>query len=139
MNLILEWGKVIAPIAIAALGIIPTIIANRKKTEQSIQEVKGDVKNVQTTLNAHIREDEANNARNMRYRILRFNDEVCDGRIRHSESHFEDILEDCDEYEKFCEAHKQTFKNHRGGAAIKNIQATYDRLKAEGAFKLGGD
>ena len=138
MEWMIEWGKVIAPIVIALVGIIPTIIGNRKKTEEKIQSVVNDVKKVQDTLNAHIREDEANNARNMRYRILRFNDEVCDG-VKHSESHYEDILEDCDEYAKFCEANKETFRNHRGGAAMQNVKDTYDKLKAKGVFKVGGD
>lgn len=139
MDWMIEWGKVVAPIVIALVGIIPTIIGNRKKTEEKIQSVVNDVKKVQDTLNAHIKEDEENNARNRRYRILRFNDEICEGRLKHSESHFEDILEDCDEYQKYCELHRDTFKNHRGGSAMKNIQNTYDTLKAKGAFKLGGD
>lgn len=138
MEWLIEWGKVIAPIVIALVGIIPTIKTNRKKTQESIESVQGDVKKLQTTLDAHIKEDEENNARNRRYRILRFNDEICEGRS-HSESHFEDILEDCDEYQKYCEAHKDTFKNHRGGAAMKNIQGTYDSLKAKGKFKIGGE
>lgn len=135
MEWMIEWGKVLAPIAVALVSIIPAIKANRKKMQESIEAVQRDVKKVQTTLDAHIKEDEANNARNMRYRILRFNDEVCDGK-RHSESHYEDILEDCDEYAKFCEANKETFRNHRGGAAMQNVKDTYDKLKAKGVFKL---
>lgn len=138
MEWLIEWGKVIAPVVIALVGIIPSIISNRKKTEESIQAIVNDVKKVQTTLDKHIKEAEENNARNRRYRILRFNDEIVD-KVKHSESYYEDILEDCDEYTKFAESHKDTFKNHRGASAMKNIQDTYDRLKANGEFRVVGD
>lgn len=137
MEWLIEWGKVIAPIVIALVGIIPTIKTNRKKTQESIEAVQGDLKKLQTTLDAHIKEDEMNNARNRRYRILRFNDEICVG-AKHSESHFEDILEDCDAYAKFCDAHKQDFKNHRGEAAVQNVKDTYETLKSSGTFEIKG-
>ena len=135
--------QAIAPVLVALIGIIPTVIANRKKTQESIKTLQDDMKAaqdenrksiaaVQTSLNEHIREDEDAKMRTQRYRILRFNDEVCEGR-KHSESHFEDILDDIDDYEKYCEAHPQ-FKNSRGQAAMKNIRDTYERLKRRGEF-----
>lgn len=45
-----------------------------------------------------------------RYRILRFGDEVMHG-IRHSKDHFEQILLDIDEYERYCDEHRD-FKNN---------------------------
>lgn len=123
-----SWAAVLtacAPILVALVGIIPTIISNRKKTQSSIEEVK-------RTLEAHIREDAEDNAKYQRYRILRFYDEVCEHR-KHSESHFEDILQDIDEYELYCETHKD-FKNSRGQAAMDYIKATYARVKARGGF-----
>lgn len=87
---------------------------------------------LQTTLDNHIREDEDGKARNQRYRILRFYDEMCDKR-KHSESHFEDILDDIDEYERYCEAHPQ-FKNNRGKAAMDYITSTYPKIKSNGGF-----
>lgn len=124
-----NWVTVLqacVPILVAVVGIVPTIISNRKKTQKSIE-------TLQNTLNAHIKEDEEQNAKTRRYRILRFYDELCAG-IEHSESHFEDILDDCGEYEKYCEAHKDDFKNHRGESAIKYIDSTFKRLKETGKF-----
>jgi len=125
-----------APILVALVGIIPTIIANRKKTEASIKEsneaTARQMSNVQSTLNAHIREDEDEKARNQRYRILRFYDELCEHR-KHSESHFEDILDDIDDYEKYCEAHPE-FRNNRGRVAMEHIKVTYGRIKGSGGF-----
>lgn len=125
-----------APILVALVGIIPTVIANRKKTQKSIEEsqdaTKKSLERMQTTLDNHIREDEDDKARNQRYRILRFYDEMCEHR-RHSESHFEDILDDIDEYEEYCERHPN-FRNSRGKLAMRNIQRTYDKLKSTGGF-----
>lgn len=117
--------KEIAPIIIAVITIIPTIRSNRKKTQDSIEKV-------QKMLEAHIKEDEDDKARTKRYRILRFYDEMCNG-VQHSESHFEEILGDIDDYELFCENHKD-FKNNRGKTAMKYITDTYAKLKASGEF-----
>lgn len=123
------WVSVITacvPILVALVGIIPTIISNRKKTEESIQ-------SLQATLDRHIREDEDQTAQNRRYRILRFYDELCEHK-RHSESHFEDIMDDIGEYKVYCGKHKDDFRNGRGEAAMEYIEETYKRLKASGDF-----
>lgn len=125
-----------APILVALVGIIPTVISNRKKTQETLEQNRQDTKEqldrVQRTLEDHIKEDEHDKARNQRYRILRFYDEICEHR-RHSESHFEDILDDIDSYEAYCDAHPD-FRNSRGKLAMSNIRATYDKLKQEGKF-----
>lgn len=119
-----------APILVALVGIIPTIISNRKKTGTAIEAV-------QKTLDAHIREDEDEKARNQRYRILRFYDEICEGR-RHSESHFEDILDDISSYEEYCKRHPD-FKNSRGAIAMSEIEQTYKKIKSKGGFLIRGE
>ena len=125
-----------APILVALVGIIPTVIANRKKTQESIktttEAMEKRVEKVQATLDAHIREDEDDKARNQRYRILLFYDEMCEKRL-HSESHFEDILDDIDHYEAYCATHP-AFKNSRGQAAMSAIKAAYADIKARGGF-----
>lgn len=125
-----------APVLVALVGIIPTVISNRKKTQETLEqnrkETKEQLDRVQRTLDNHIKEDEDDKARNQRYRILRFYDEMCEHR-RHSESHFEDILDDIDDYEEYCNRHPD-FRNSRGHIAMKNIQATYDYLKQTNGF-----
>ena len=117
--------QAVVPILVALVGIIPTIISTVNKTNDSI-------KNLQTTLDKHIKEDENEKARNMRYRILRFYDEICEGR-RHSESHYEDILDDISDYEEYCQKHPD-FKNSRGTIAMKEIEETYKSIKRSGKF-----
>ena len=100
------------------LTTITTSISNRKKTVSRIDDVE-------VKLNNHITEEELVNAKQMRIRILRFNDELCRG-TNFSENHFDDILEDIAAYESFCEKHKDDCKNGKGQIAIKHIKAVYE-------------
>ena len=131
----MNWLAVLqacVPILVSLVGIIPTIISNRKKTDEAIKETQSSIEAVQKTLNAHIREDEDERARNQCYRILRFYDEICEGR-QHSESHFEDILDDITDYETYCAKHLD-FRNSRGTIAMDAIQDTYAHIKRKGGF-----
>lgn len=136
-----------APIFIAIITIIPTIISNRKKTQDSISELKAelkadikesndDIEAVKQSLATHIREDEDSKNRQARIRILRFYDEICEGK-KHSENHFEDILEDIDDYESYCQAHPE-FRNNRGKTACEYIKQIYQKVKTENSFLTHG-
>lgn len=141
-----KWIAVLtacAPILVAVVTIIPTIISNRKKTQDSISSMKAEiaaditatkkeVANLKGSFDDHVDEYEVSKAKQARYRILRFYDEVCEGR-RHSESHFEDVLDDIDFYETYCATHKN-FKNNRGTAAMEYIKEIYRKVKAKGGF-----
>lgn len=120
----------------AVIAIIPTIITNRKKTQDSIKEsneaTKKQFESFKSDFDSHVNDYEAARAASQRYRILRFYDEVCEGR-RHSESHFEDILDDIDAYEAYCEEHRE-FKNNRGHIAMQYIRDIYGKIKAKGGF-----
>ena len=119
-----------------ALTIIPTIIANRKKTQDSIKKsneaTDKRIDKMQSSFDTHVEEYESAKAASQRYRILRFYDEICEGR-KHSESHFEDILDDIDDYEGYCNAHPK-FKNNRGHVAMQYIRDIYAKVKAKGGF-----
>lgn len=97
---------------------ITTSITNRNKTIKRI----GDV---EVKLDSHIHEEEWANAKQIRVRILRFNDEICRG-TQFSENHFEDILEDIDVYERFCDAHPD-YHNGKGVIAMAHIKAEYEK------------
>lgn len=132
-----------APVLVALVGIIPTIISNRKKTQDSltgmqdklagdIQETKQEISDVKDNFREHVGEFEDVQAKATRYRILRFYDEICEHR-KHSESHFEDILDDIDFYERYCASHPE-FKNNRGTVAMEHIKEIYRKVKSEGGF-----
>ena len=136
----MEWLQIVlsfvSSVVVAFIAIIPTIISNRKKTQDSIKEgneaTKRQIEAVKSDFDSHVKEYEEVKARSQRYRILRFYDEMCEKRL-HSESHFEDILDDIDSYEAYCAGHPK-FRNSRGQAAMEAIKTAYADIKANGGF-----
>lgn len=138
-----RWIELLTPIIIAIVTIIPTIIANRKKTQSDIEAsnakisaeiaaTKNEVADIKQGFDSHVGEYEEAKAKAARYRILRFYDEVCEGK-RHSESHFEDVLDDIDYYEHYCDTHPD-FHNNRGHAAMEHVKDVYRKVKTKGGF-----
>ena len=89
---------------------------------------------LETQLQAHLQAEERERAVTSRQRILRFADEMYTG-VYHSRDHFEEILEQIDSYDKFCEAHAD-FKNGRTVAAAKLIKDQYDECLAKRSFEI---
>ena len=140
LKLILEF---LGPVIVAAVTIIPAIISNRKKTQESIRSMVDEIKedNKETNkkvdalseqLAAHIKENEDDNAKQIRTRILRAYDDLCEGKLM-SESHFEDILDDIDYYEEYVLKHPD-FKNNKGEAAMAYLRERYHYEKEHGGF-----
>lgn len=90
------------------------------------------VKSIQATLDEHLQQHEMANAETSRQRILRFADEIYDGK-KHSKESFDDIMDIIKEYDEYCEKHKD-FKNGRTQAAAEIIDTTYKKLFAEHKF-----
>ena len=67
-----------------------------------------------------------------RYRILRFDDEIRHG-TKHSKEHFDQIIEDIDEYEEYCGGHPD-YRNNKAVLAIENIKRVYQNCANEGTF-----
>nr|WP_303038316.1 hypothetical protein [Enterocloster clostridioformis] len=76
-----------------------------------------------------LNESEATDAR---YRILRFDDEIRH-HVKHTEEHFNQIMDDIDEYERYCSAHPN-YKNSKAVLAIENTRRTYERCRRENSF-----
>lgn len=122
------WIEIIKD-AFTFLGTILTVILTASKTRK---EEKKRIDKLETKVDEHIEDNQCTNAKQTRIRILRFYDEICEGK-KHSENHYEDILEDIDYYEKFCTAHKD-FRNNKGQIAMAGIKSTYAALKKENKF-----
>ena len=69
------------------------------------------------------KEEELERARQARQRILRFNDEILFNK-RHSKEHFDEVLEDIDTYEAYCETHED-YENNKAVLAISTIREVY--------------
>ena len=73
-----------------------------------------------------------NEAKNSRYRVLRFDDEIRHGK-KHTEEHFNQILDDIDMYDDYCKEHPK-YPNSKAVMAIANIKKVYERCKNEDSF-----
>lgn len=71
-------------------------------------------------------------AKDCRVRILRFGDEVLHDK-RHTKEHFDQILQDITEYDKYCDTHKD-FKNNMTVMTTEHIKATYEQCMEEHSF-----
>lgn len=74
-------------------------------------------------LRDHIHKMEEERVDRARSRILRFNDEIMLG-IEHSKEHFDEILEDIDRYENYCDLHPN-YENNKAILAIKTVKEEY--------------
>lgn len=87
-------------------------------------------KEIEKKLDALADRIDENQAILARTHILRFSDEIKNG-IDHSAEYFRQQLDDCDTYERYCEAHPE-FKNSYTMIANKHIKETFERLTKEG-------
>ena len=90
-----------------------------------LDKIETDVKDIKST-------SAERDAINSRVRILRFNDELMND-INHSKDYFDQILNDIDMYEKYCEDHPK-FKNNVTLFAISNIKDCYKNCMAKHKF-----
>ena len=77
-------------------------------------------------------ESEERDATACRTRIMRFNDEILQGR-EHTKEHFDQTLIDITNYERYCEEHPK-FKNSVAVATIANIRRVYEKCMKEKSF-----
>ena len=122
---------------IAAIVSIVTLLLNRKwtnedraadKQDQIVQEI-GLVK---ANLSRHIADNAQEDAKQARRRIIVFADE-CRRSIKHSEEHFENVLEDIDAYRRYC-TNTPAFENSKAVASTNFILDCYDRAKRTNDF-----
>lgn len=90
------------------------------------------VNHLETQFNQMKDDDAEREAKTARFRILRFGDE-CQQQVLHSQEHFDQIIEDIDQYETYCAEHP-TFKNNKAVLTIANIKETYRRRVAANDF-----
>lgn len=95
-------------------------------------EVLEKVDKLTVDFEAHLKIEEKEKIRQARQRILRFDDEIL-YRKRHSKEHFEEILEDIDLYEEYCNDNPD-YKNNKAVFAINDIKETYNKCLKEHDF-----
>ena len=116
----------IAPIKVNPWSAIARLLGKAINADvlKELDDVKGEVKETQKTLDEHIRMDDERNADSHRQRILAFNNELLRD-IPHTEEDFIEVLGEIDFYEDYCKTHPE-YKNNRAIHAIAHIEKVYD-------------
>lgn len=104
----------------------------RENIDNTIEGVNKKLDSVSKTLDKIRTEIQENRATTCRYRILRFDDEIRHEE-KHSKEHFDQILEDITEYERYCKEHPD-YENNKAVLAIENIEKTYRTCTDENKF-----
>lgn len=106
--------------------ILNRVFAKRDKKKDKQDEILEEIKGVKSDLKEHKDEELRYRADQARTRILRFSDELRRG-IKHSEESFNQVLEDIDYYEAYCDTHEKVYINSKADAAIRNIRDIHDK------------
>lgn len=99
-------------------GLIAKSIGNAMNRDMSEQ-----IKRMDAELKAHIQKTEEYRIKGARQRILRFSDDIMLGK-NHSLEHYNDILDDIDIYEDYCDINPG-YINNKAEMAIELIRTTY--------------
>ena len=76
---------------------------------------------------------EMQRVKDARTRVLRFGDELIHG-VHHSKEHFDDVLRDITEYERYCDEHPK-FENDQMHITAEHIKETYHKCLKEHSFQ----
>ena len=118
---------------IAAVVSIVTLFLQRKwKKEDEQSGILAEILSIKKALQDHITEQDKSEALRARRRIIDFSDE-CRRGVKHSEEHFESVLEDVTAYERYCKKHKE-FENSKCVLSIEMIKNLYTKTKLEDDF-----
>lgn len=101
-------------------------------SNQANKEVKNELRKIQVEFLDLKDSEELKEVKNSRRRILRFNDEIIN-HVRHSREYFDDILEDVNQYEMYCNK-TPNFQNGKAALAIENIERVYRDCMKNGDF-----
>lgn len=119
---------ILTMIQIAPIKIDPWSWIARRIGKAINYEVIKKVEDLEAKMNSMEEKAEEREAVNFRVRILRFNDELQDGR-KHSKDSFDQVLSDITSYDQYCDTHPK-FRNNQTTATVSYIQKCYaDRLE----------
>lgn len=114
------------------IGFVEFLIRRNDAKHDKHDEVLARLDGIDTRLREMDERMDKENADEARRRILAFDDSLRLSQ-NHSEESFNQILEDINDYEKYCETHSG-YKNSKAGNAIMNINEVYRKVKLEDRF-----
>lgn len=102
------------------------ILVAIEKLDWKMQDIEKSIKKVDEKAESY-------NAVSTRVRILRFEDELQEGRM-HSKDSWDSIIADCDTYDRYCGEHDE-FRNGMTEATVRHIRHGYDERLEKGDWR----
>lgn len=119
------------------LSFVQFLISRHDTKHSDLDGIRNEIKQLRSDLDAIDKKSDLREAVNARVRILRFNDELLEGR-KHSKDSYDQTMSDITSYESFCEAHPD-FKNNQTALTIENINRSYSKRLERHDFLYGGE
>ena len=123
---------IIVAIISGIVTLVPTLVTIVQSFKKNSKNINDKMDYFDKKLDNHIKEDEWGTMKQVRIRILRFSDDVNRG-VSFSEEYWTNILDDIDDYEKFCKRNPD-YQNNKGRLTIEYIKEEYLRLKKDNSF-----
>ena len=110
------------------LSLIQFFVNRHDKKHDRLKEITESIEKLSKKVDSLNRKGDERNAVSSRVRILRFADEMMEGR-KHSKDSWDQCLSDITDYENYCAEHPE-FKNNQTEATVKFINNGYaERLE----------
>ena len=106
--------------------------AMNKEITEKVESLEKKIGDLEDKIDAEHESLDEYKARQSRIRILRFGDEIRNQQ-KHTKEHFDDIMQDIDNYEQYCNSHPE-FKNGISVQTIKFIRNNYDKRLEKNDF-----
>ncbi|MBP5475036.1 MAG: hypothetical protein J6X83_02090 [Methanomicrobium sp.] len=110
------------------LGFLQFLISRKDSKNDRFDAIVKELSEVKKEIRAIDEKGDLRDAIESRVRILRFNDELLEGR-RHSKDSFDQCMSDITIYETYCQSHPK-FRNNQTAMTIEHINRNYaERLE----------
>lgn len=110
------------------LGFVQFLISRRDSKNDRFDAIVKELAELRAEIRSIDEKGDQRDAVEARVRILKFNDDLLEGR-RHSKDSYDQAMSDITRYEQYCNEHPN-FKNHQTVLTIANINNSYaERLE----------
>ena len=139
----LTVGEIVTYIALFLAGVA-TVVEKTSKTVKPLTKlaraigraINGEliekVENLEQKIEMMDQEEQLQRAKDARTRVLRFGDELIHN-VHHTKEHFDDVLRDISDYEKYCDDHPK-FENDQMHITADYIKSTYRKCLETHSF-----
>ena len=114
----------VALIGGGVVGFIEFLIRRHDAKKDKNSEILNAISSLSAKIDSVESKADERAAVDARIRILRFRDEMLEGR-NHTHDSFQQVLNDIDDYENYCHTHPQ-FKNNQTVSTIQHIKRNYE-------------